>query len=146
VVAALTDNPDRFKEESRVYLEQPQVAEFEIATVHQSGSQIYLTFAGIETRAAAEKLVGAFISVARERLPELPAGGYYHFELIGMSVYSETDEYLGEIAEVIAMPANDIWRVEGERDFLLPATANVVIKVDKEKRRVIIRLLDGLID
>lgn len=142
----MTDNSERFKELAKVYLEQGSPVELEIASVSRSGSQLFVTFKGVDSREAAEKLVGNFISIEKDRLPELPDGDYYHFELVGMAVYTEAEQYLGEITEVIAAPANDVWQVEGEKDFLIPATANVVMKVDKAARRVIIRLLDGLID
>jgi 16S rRNA processing protein RimM len=146
VVAALTDDPDRFNKLTEVYLEKDTVTEQEIASARRQGAQFLVTFKGVETRDAAEKLSGSFISIAADQVQDLPAGGYYHFELVGMKVYDEDKQYLGEIVEVLSMPANDVWQVAGEKDFLLPATANVVLKVDKEQRHVIIRLLDGLID
>ena len=51
-----------------------------------------------------------------------------------------------QIAEIIPMPANDLWRVEGEVEFLLPAIAQVIVKVDTKERKVIIRLMEGLIE
>jgi 16S rRNA processing protein RimM len=63
-----------------------------------------------------------------------------------MDVVSESGELLGKIAEIIPMPANDIWRVDGQREILLPATENVILEVDTAKRRVTIRLLEGLIE
>lgn len=145
-MAPLTDNPDRFEELKEVFLEKESVGKAEIESARSQGDKLLLTFKGVETRESAEKLVGSFISIEREKVPELPEGSYYHFELVGMKVYSDDKQYLGEIAEVIPMPANDIWRVEGEKDYLIPATANVILEVDKVERRVIIRLLDGLIE
>lgn len=63
-----------------------------------------------------------------------------------MKVFSEAGSYLGEIVEIIEMPANDLWRVEGDKPFLLPAAENIVLSVDKKERKVVIRLLEGLLD
>jgi 16S rRNA processing protein RimM len=129
-----------------VFWEGNEVVRYEVDSVRLHGCTVFLRLAGIADRTAAERLVGGFISVSEENLAKLPDDTYYHFELIGMEVYSETDEFLGKIVEVLTMPANDIWRVEGPRDFLLPASGNVVRRVDREERRVIIEVIAGLIE
>jgi ribosomal 30S subunit maturation factor RimM len=36
--------------------------------------------------------------------------------------------------------------VEGEVEFLLPAITQVIVKVDTKERKVIVRLMEGLIE
>jgi 16S rRNA processing protein RimM len=105
-----------------------------------------MRFEGIESRTAAEELVGKFVSITKGELIDLPEKSFFQFDIIGMQVYSEDGRLLGRVAEIIEMPANDLWRVEGEHAFLLPATENVIVKVDTEERKVFIRLLEGLIE
>ena len=101
---------------------------------------------GIETRNQAENLIGDFVCVPKSELIELPKQTFFQFDVIGMKVYSEEGSYLGEITEIIEMPANDLWRVEGDKPFFLPAAENIVLSVDKTERKVVVRLLEGLLD
>jgi 16S rRNA processing protein RimM len=105
-----------------------------------------MQFEGVDSREAAEELIGRFVSVTKAELIDLPEETFFQFDIVGMTVVTEDGRLLGKIAEVIPMPANDLWRVEGETEFLLPATKNVLIKVDRDARQVVIRLLEGLIE
>lgn len=127
-------------------LENDTVTEMEIKSTRSHKSQILLCFKGVTTRSEAEKLVGRYLAVSEADLLELPEDTYYHFELVGMKVYTEEGRCLGEIAEVLSLPANDAWRISGEKEFLLPAIADVVLNVDKKEKRVTIRLMKGLIE
>jgi 16S rRNA processing protein RimM len=52
---------------------------------------------------------------------------------------------LGTLAEVLRLPAHDVYVVRGEgKEILLPATEEVVREVDLESRRMTVRLLPGL--
>ena len=76
----------------------------------------------------------------------LPEGHYFYFELEGLEVYTVTGERLGILAEVLPLPANDIYVVHTEADgeILLPATREVVQEIDLEAGRMKVNLLPGL--
>ena len=44
------------------------------------------------------------------------------------------------------MPANDVWVIVGEKELLLPATKEFVVSVDREKRRVTVKMIEGLLE
>ena len=101
---------------------------------------------GVEDRSAAETLAGAMLTVPEDSLDALPEGVYYHFQLIGMSVFAEDGEALGEIAEILETPGNDVYvvRKEGARDLLIPALKEVALAIDVPAARMTVRLLPGL--
>jgi len=145
-VMPLTDFVDRFEDLESVILEGRATARFSIREVRFHKRQLLILFEGIDTRNLAEEHIGDFVSVTKDEMVDLPEQTFFQFDVIGMKVYTETGEYLGEIAEIIEMPANDLWRVEGERSILLPAAESVILNVDKEERKVTVRLLEGLLD
>ena len=146
VVQPLTDFVDRFHDLSEVFLEGETANLFTVKSVRIHQNSVLVRFEGIESRTAAEELVGRFVSVAKTDLVDLPESTFFHFDIIGMKVCTEDGRSLGTIAEIIPMPANDLWRVEGEVEFLLPAIAQVIVKVDTKERKVIVRLIEGLIE
>jgi 16S rRNA processing protein RimM len=145
-VTPLTDSVERFADLTKVFLEGETAVETVVESVRNHKNHILMRFEGVETRTAAEGLVGKFVSVSEADLIDLPEQTYFQFDIIGMQVVNEDDHALGTISEIIRMPAHDLWRVEGEKEFLLPAVANFVLKVSKTERKVIVRLPDGLLD
>ena len=119
-------------------------ATVESARPHRAG--IVARLSGVEDRNAAETLAGALLTVPEDSLDALPEGVYYHFQLIGMSVFAEDGEALGEIAEILETPGNDVYvvRKEGARDLLIPALKEVALEIDVPAARMTVRLLPGL--
>ncbi len=148
VVIPLTDFPERFEARASILIELPAsetATEYEIAAVRANKSQLLLQFKGVETRDEAEKLVGAYLCVRQDEVVELPADNYYQFELVGMTVVTEDGVTLGELVEVMPFPANDVWRVEGKNEILIPAIKEVVRNVDREAGKITIFPMPGLI-
>ena len=79
-------------------------------------------------------------------MPPLPAGQFYHYQLIDMDVRSDEGECLGRVSEILTTPGNDVYIVKksGQRDLLLPALAEVVLDLDLDANRMTVHLLDGL--
>ena len=101
---------------------------------------------GVQDRTAAENLAGALLTVPEDALAPLPEGDYYHFQLIGMQVFAEDGEPLGEIAKIVEAPGNDVYiiRKDGARDLPIPAIKEVIVQIDVPAARMVVRLIPGL--
>lgn len=108
---------------------------------------VLLKFVGIDTPEEASKvLVKAYVTVARDDVPALPADTYYIFELVGCRVEDETGKILGQIEEVLEMPSADVYVVQGERgEILVPAVADYIVEVDTTGQRVVVRGIEDLL-
>lgn len=105
----------------------------------------YLEMEGIESVEQAEELVGSRALISVSKLPPLPEGEYYWEELIGLEVVTEDRCFLGRLERIFPTGSNDVYVCTGgEREFLLPAIADVVRKVDLKKRIMVVRLLEGM--
>jgi 16S rRNA processing protein RimM len=102
-----------------------------------------VTFEGIASIEEAERLVGMELYIDSDRLPELEPGEYYQQDLLGMEVLTETGESLGRIKGVIVTGANDVYQVTGPGgEALIPALKEVVISVDIENKKMVVRPQD----
>jgi 16S rRNA processing protein RimM len=102
---------------------------------------------GCEGIADAEKFIGATVLVKRENLPPLEEGEYYWFEIIGMDVVTDEGRTLGRVKSIIPSGSNDVFLVNGaEGDWLIPGTEEVIVRVDKEKGRMVIHPIEGLLE
>lgn len=143
-----TDFPDRLVRLRRAYLIRGgSPAPVQVETVRRVADALLVKIAGIGTPEDAEPWRGALLAVPRHAAAALPEGRYFIFDVIGMSVQTEDGEGLGAVDEVIRTPANDVFVVRGPRgEILLPAIASVVLSVDAAARRIVVRLLPGLLD
>jgi len=148
-IEPMTDFPDRFQGLQRAYLVSPAGRELacEIRSVRYAGGTPYLLFSGYETPEKAKELNGWFIKVPVEDAVPLPEGSYYWFELIGMEVFAESGEKLGRIVEVFQTGSNDVYVMkQGKKETYLPATKDIIKHVDRTHKRMVIHILDGLLE
>ncbi len=92
-----------------------------------------MKFAEISTPEDADVLRGAVVEANASDLPEQPKGVYYHYQIIGLKVLTESGEALGRVSEIIESPANDVYVVtpdDGGDELLVPALEEVVRSID----------------
>lgn len=97
-------------------------------------------FAEVQGRNAAEKLRGTTLRVPRKELPELSEDEYYHADLIGLAVHSDTGRAIGTVAAVQNYGATDIIEItldpppaKGLKTIMVPMTRQAVIEWDTQK-------------
>jgi 16S rRNA processing protein RimM len=106
-----------------------------------------LRFRDINSREAAEALVGSRIYIPLSDLPELGEGRFYYFEIEGFRIVDERLGELGTVKEVVEMPAQDIIVMEYEgKEVMIPITDDFVLLADHEKEQLITHLPDGLLE
>lgn len=103
---------------------------------------IICQFEGINDRDSAEKLQSLLIFLSSDELPSLENETFYHFELEGMKVYSDSDNVeVGFVEEVYDYPSADtleIKRTDGSY-VLIPLIDKAIKRIDKEKQTIIVR-------
>ena len=92
-------------------------------------------FAGIDNRTAAEKLRGTTLSVSRNDLPPLEDGEFYHSDLIGLAVVTDSGEPVGEVRAIENFGATDIVEIEKPdgKSFMIPLTEQAVPEWNAER-------------
>jgi 16S rRNA processing protein RimM len=148
-IEPMTDFPERFKDLHRVYLVSPAGEEItcEVRSVRYAGGAPFLLFDGYDSPEKAKTLKGWLVKIPQEEAVPLPEGTYYWFELIGMEVFSESGEKLGKIVDIFETGSNDVYVMkQGKKEIYIPATAEVVKQVDRVKKRIVIHLMDGLME
>jgi 16S rRNA processing protein RimM len=107
---------------------------------------VLLQLAGADDATAAEALVGCRIAVPRSALPPAEADAVYHADLLGCAVVSTAGEALGTVREMLVTGSNDVCVVrDGAREVLVPMVADVIAEIDVANRRLVVRLLPGLL-
>ncbi len=122
--------------------------EFTLRPVGRAKGVVIATITGIVDRDAAERLKGARLYVARDRLPPAPEDEYYHADLIGLAVVLRDGTVLGRVRAVHEYGAGDSLEVAREdgRTVMVPFTRAVVPEVDLAAGRLVIDPPDGLLE
>jgi 16S rRNA processing protein RimM len=148
-VEPLTDFLDRFKDLSRVFLVSPAGREiaYDVISVRYANNVPFLLLAGYNTPEKARILNGWFIKIPREEAVPLSEGSYYWFDIYGMEVFSEQGKKLGKITDIFKTGSNDVYvMTNGNKEIYIPATREVIKQVDKVAKKMVIHLMDGLME
>lgn len=109
-----------------------------------------LTFEGHDNINDVLKYKGSLLKVHEDdREDELTENEYYYEDIIGSQVLLQDGTELGKIKEILSPGANDVWVVQRKgkgKDIYLPYIEDVVKEVDPEQKKVIVELLEGLVD
>jgi 16S rRNA processing protein RimM len=117
-----------------------------IRSVHSRGRNTSVHLDGIADRESAAALRGALLLVRETDLPSPADDEYYRYQLIGLRVVSASGEPLGEIADIISTPGNDVFVVRGDKgEILIPAIEDVILDVDLTTGVVTIEPIPGLL-
>ena len=114
---------------------------FQIDDIRVRNKGLNIRFNGVSDRDAADALKGMFVYAQESALPELVDDEYYHFELKGMSVYTDVDNALiGNITDVYNFPAADTLEIQHTGGFsvLVPMNSESIVLIDRKERRVVL--------
>ena len=98
---------------------------------------------GIDTPEQAAALRGKRVSIDRADV-RLPEGTVFIADLIGCRVMDENGTEIGKIRDVLTMPSSDVYVVEGEHQYMIPAVREFVKEIDVTQRFVRVHLIEGM--
>ncbi|MEG1164852.1 MAG: ribosome maturation factor RimM [Oscillospiraceae bacterium] len=75
---------------------------------------------------------------------KLPEGTFFLRDLVGASVCDESGAELGKLSEVLELPSGNVYVVSGEREILIPAVPEFILKTDVSAGLITVRLIDGM--
>ena len=97
---------------------------------------------GIDDMSAAQTMKNKVVSIDRDKA-EIPEGRVFISDLIGLPVFAAGEE-IGTLKDVYSGPANDVYIVKGQREYMIPAVSAFLEEVDVEAGYIKVRLLEGM--
>jgi 16S rRNA processing protein RimM len=149
-VEVRTDEPElRLAPGAVLMTDPPSVGPLTIADGRVHSGRLLLTIEGVTTRSGAEALRNTLLiaEVDPEVLPEDP-DEYYDHQLVGLDVVTADGSPIGELAEVVHLPSQDLFLVRRPdgREVMIPFVAQIVPEIDLENQRAVVTPPPGLID
>ena len=148
-IFSYSGNIESFQHSGTVFLKEKNglLQEYSISGVAAHGGGFILSLAGFNDINQVLSFVGSELCLKRSQLPEPAEDEYYWRDLIGLAVSTDQGVDLGKIVDIFETGSSDIYVVrDGSKEYLIPAIADVISKVDIAGNKMVITPLDGLLD
>ncbi|XXF81147.1 ribosome maturation factor RimM [Myxococcaceae bacterium GXIMD 01537] len=121
-----------------------EARELRIESVRPTPKESLVGFVGVDSRSAAEALVGSTVLVYREDLEAPAEGEYFLGDLMGLKAVSEAGDALGEVVEIweTGEVPNLVIRRGGSDELVIPFADEFVPTVDLPAGRIVVRPLE----
>jgi len=147
-VHPLTDNPGRFAPGGKVWVLSPdgETQAFTVRHVGEHKGNLKVLFDGIGSIEEAERFRGRELFVPEDEVPPLPEGEYYHYQILGLDVYTHGGRLLGTVKDIFTAGEKDVYVVSGRgREHLIPVNDNTVDVIDVKGGRITLLPMEGYI-
>jgi len=147
-IKPFTDDITKFKNFKKVYIQRKnELEEFCIEDVKFIKNMVLLKLKGIDSIEEAENFRNYYIKVKREDEEPLEENTYYIVDLIGCEVQEESGNVLGKLIEIFSTGSNDVYVIKDDlgKQVLIPAISEVVKNIDVENKKIVVKLLEGLL-
>ena len=142
------DDISRFDNLKKVHIKsKKEEKELQIEEVKYQKNMVLVKFKGIDKIEDAEKLRNSYIEIDRADAIPLEEGQYFIADLLGLDVYLDTGEKLGNLEDIYNSGSSDIYVVKNElgKQFLLPYIDDVVKQINLDEGKIIVHIIEGLI-
>ena len=148
-IHSFSGNIESLQSSGAVTLKSPSgdLSEYEIESVSQHCGKFILSLTGFDEINQVLPFVGREICLLRSHFPEPEEDEYYWIDLIGLKVMTDDGVILGNISDIFEAGSSDIYVVRGDnKEYLIPAIADVIVNIDLKAGIVLIKPLQGLLD
>ena len=133
------DGPEFLKDFDTFYIEGTAFP-VEQARVHKN--MLLCKLSGVNDMNAAQVMKNKVVCIDRSDA-RIPEGRVFISDLIGLPVYADGQE-IGVLKDVYTGPANDVYIVKGEKEYMIPAVSEFLEDVNVDEGYVRVRLIEGM--
>lgn len=105
---------------------------YEVRSARVHKDCVIASLSGVSTVEDAEMLRNSVVFIDREDAA-LPEGKYFLQDIVGLTAVNDADgKIVGRVKEVIELPSNNVYVIDGAEEILIPAVPDYVISTDIE--------------
>ena len=133
-IIPLTDFDGRFDDLKEIYVGGKLMKIFRVTHI---SDEIFVKFEGVDNRETARTLTNKMLTVPRSQAAPLDDDEFYTFDIIGCEVF-DGNKKIGTVTDVLKTGSNDVFQIQGDKEFLIPALKSVVTKIDIAEKLIVI--------
>jgi 16S rRNA processing protein RimM len=148
IVNSDTDFPEqRFRPGAELFVQRNGRADrITVKTVRFQHERPVIAIDGVETMTDAEALAGLELRVPRETLAALPAGTYYHHDLVGCAVETISGVAIGTVTAVETGGGSRLVVAGAHGEVLIPLAVDICRTIDVGAKRIVVAPPAGLLE
>ena len=144
-----TDEPELYENMESVFVEfNKNLVPFfiENSSLHKNDF-LRVQFEDVDTEAEADSILGCDVYLPLNMLPKLEGNKFYFHEVIGFEIEDKRLGVFGKIVSINDTTAQPLFEVvNGSVEILVPMIDQFLVKIDRENKKVIMDLPEGLIE
>ena len=144
-----TDQPELYEDMESVFVEfNKNLVPFfiENSNLHK-GDFLRVKFEDVDDEAEADSIMGCEIYLPLNMLPKLEGNKFYFHEVIGFEIEDLRLGIFGKIVSINDTSAQPLFEViNGNVEILVPMIDQFLVKIDRENKKVIMDLPEGLVE
>ena len=144
-----TDEPELYENMESVFVEfnKNLVPYFiENSSLHK-GDFLRVKFEDVDDEQEADSIIGCEIYLPLSMLPKLEGNKFYFHEVIGFEIEDQRLGVFGKIVSINDTSAQPLFEViNGNVEILVPMIDHFLVKIDRENKKVIMNLPEGLVE
>ncbi|HEY4540107.1 MAG TPA: ribosome maturation factor RimM [Faecalibacter sp.] len=143
-----TDEPELYDTLEAVFIEQDGTLVpffFETSQPYQ-GTKLLVKFEDI-TPEEAERLINREIYLPLTTLPKLTGTAFYYHEIIGFTIFDQSNTEVGTIKAVNDSATQAYFEVDAQgKEILIPMIDEWILELNREEKAMLVQIPDGLLD
>lgn len=142
-----TDEPEIYADLKMVFINiNNSAVPYFIDSLKLNVNKAIVQFQDIDSFDKAEFLSKKEMFLPLSSLPKLSGNKFYYHEIEGFALVDKEFGYVGKIKEVLDYTNQAVMQIfNGEKEILIPINSHIIIKVDREKKEILVQAPDGLI-
>jgi 16S rRNA processing protein RimM len=144
-----TDEPELYENMESVFVEfNKNLVPFfiENSSLHKNDF-LRVRFEDVDSEAEADKIIGLAVYLPLSMLPKLSGNKFYFHEVIGFEIEDKRLGVFGKIVSINDSSAQPLFEVvNGSVEILVPMIDKFLVKIDRENKKVIMDLPEGLVE
>ncbi|MCD5410164.1 MAG: ribosome maturation factor RimM [Clostridiales bacterium] len=146
-VYPLTDYIERFEELDYVFVEETN-EKLIITGVKYKPNIVILQLENYDDINKVEKFRNSYLMIEERQRRKLPEDIHYITDIIGLSVYTLDNTYVGKIENIIQSGSNEVYVIKDDkkRETLIPSVKEFVVEINLEEQKIIVSPIEGMIE
>lgn len=149
VIKLDTDEPELYENMESVFVESSKdlIPFFITESLLQKGNQLRVRFETVDTEQDADAIMNSGIYLPLSFLPKLKGNQFYFHEVIDFKVEDENFGEVGIIKGINDSTAQALFEIDKDGvEILIPMVDDFIKKIDRKKKKVILKTPPGLIE
>lgn len=144
-----TDDAMRFKKLKEVFVDlgREQLT-LHITSVKFFKNMVILKFREFGNINEVQKLIKKDLMISRDMAVPLSEDENFICDMIGLTTVTDDGIELGKLTDVLQTGANDVYIIETAegKEILIPAIKQCILKVDLDRQKMTVHLLEGMME